>query len=163
MSKVLGHRNSVVSIALIMSAGLAGCASVSTDDSKVEATENSGPQIIVEGAVAECAMDSSEGGMVTLYVRNDGDALFYYNSNEADKSIPKIETILRNENGRGFTDEAWHLTQEEGIAPGETGELYAYFGGLFLGFDGRFNQVDVVIDGELVLEQEISLSSSDCR
>ena len=134
---------------------------VGTEEASVEALDSSGPQISIEGAIAECAT-GEESGIVTLFVRNNGETLFFHNSNDVEFSIPKIETVLRNENGRGFADEAWHLTPEEGIAPAATGELYAYFGGLLIGFEGRFNQVEVMIDDVMVFEQAISLSQSDC-
>jgi hypothetical protein len=125
----------------------------------VEAVAGSETAISIEKAFTEC---SSEVGYVTLSIRNDGDQAFIYDSNEPELSVPKIETILRNENGRGFADNALHYTVTEGIAPGATGELYAAFGALFTGFEGSFNKIEVMVDGELVLEQEISLSNADC-
>ena len=146
-------------IALMGLVGLAGCTGTPAESTSWEIAASSTPAISIAKASTEC---SSEVGYVTLSIRNEGDQTFVYNSNEPELSVPKIETILRNENGRGFAKNAMYYTATEGVAPGANGELYAAFGGLFTGFEGSFNKIEVMVDGELVLEQDISLSNSDC-
>jgi hypothetical protein len=106
----------------------------------------------VNDSSIECYDESVD---VTLYVRNDSAELMNVNSLERETNL---QVRLLNENGRGQADNQTLLA--EPIEAGAVGEIYAYFGGLFIGFEGTFNRLQVLLDGKVISEKEIDLSRS---
>lgn len=83
-----------------------------------------------------------------------------YNSMDYESGSLPIEAILRNSNGRGFWDDAWHLSDGP-IAPGDSGDILVLFGTL-MGFDGSYGSLEVQIGAQTVFEQDVEISGDFC-
>ena len=104
---------------------------------------------------------SGEEILAILSGTNLGDEPLSYNSMDYESGSLPIEAILRNSNGRGFWDDAWHLSDGE-IAPGDSGDILVLFGTL-MGFDGIYSLLDVQREGQTVFEQDVEISGDFCN
>lgn len=126
------------------------------EDSNGSSTE---PQIQFEVSSADVQCSGGEV-LAVLSGTNLGEEALSYNSMDYESGSLPIEAILRNSNGRGFWDDAWHLSDGP-IAPGDSGDILVLFGTL-MGFDGSYNSLEVQIGTETVFEQDVEISGDFC-
>jgi hypothetical protein len=114
--------------------------------------------ITVTDSGVECE-DVDSPVFVNLAVRNDSSDLIYVNSFERKTNL---EVKLLNENGMGVATNDSLFSDSPGIGASEEGEIYAAFSALFIGFEGTFNRIQVLLDGKVISEKEINLSPESC-
>lgn len=114
-------------------------------------------QFEVSTAEVQC---SGEEVLVTLSGTNLGEGAFSYNSRDYDSDPLPIEAVLKNSDGSGIWDDAWHLSDGE-IPPGDNGNILVLFGTL-MGFDGTYSLLEVQNGEQTVFDKAVEISGDFC-